>query len=647
MTRRLTLIFAIAGLICLPAAAFGPATHAYIAMQACESNNPDIFFGAMAPDCSQTLSNENPTEASVLNQLTHREFDRVAESCFGLGISTHNGIWGADYYAHLVFTSNPEEIYSVVKIRQLSTEFGISVGSAEGLFEMALDYLIRLENGPEVGTLIVRSAEASGEANAQALADAYAAQLSSRVSGLSLEKAQEDIRYAHDAFKKLTSVYGQQLQQAVEPLRVTLMPLFAGYLGVDVNTAETYFARTIEVCSDYKTEIDRIVSILRPQLYELDCPAMEGEGDGEGEGEEEPYVVDFCESFFSVSTNPLLRQVGDQFMELIVLIDPQTADVNGSFTVDVSNMENPAVEVNGNGITDAANELALLAKILATPGFDNGILTHDSVRAAWEHNWDQLLNGNIGPVYAPVLIPVAPGLLEILVGYVTVGDGGLTSSSYYAASGNGSFGFVAGMMTVLNDGITEKFGLGLNQPELDAADFVRLGALWPDADADGDGYTNRQEYNYFTPAVCFEKSKSSSTIDYVNAALMASICPTCADCPDCVPSVKSLYEVGQSACLRVPGDMAPETAFLWSKAGAEPLEDGRYIGVRCKTLSIPYVQIEDSGTYTCTYGGEKASYSITILVAEQVPLTGVAGLGMLIGVIALGSGIRMLRRGKA
>lgn len=634
------LILCMAG---IQAAAFGPTTHAYIAMLATDSNNSDVIFGAIVPDCTQILGVENAAEASALNHMTHFEPERLAASCFALGFSTHNGTWGADHYAHLVFTADPEEIYSVVKIRQLSTEFGISLGNGEDLFEMALDYLIRVDYGPEIGVLLARSAEASGTANEQALVDAYAAELSARVAGLSLEEAQEDIRHAHAAYRELIKVLGLQMQQSPEPVKAILMPLLAGYLGTDVQTATTYFERAVEICADYKPEMERIASNIRPQLAALECFSAEGEGEPEGE---EPYTVDFCDAFSKVSANPLLSQVGGQFMELIALINPQTADLNGSYLVDVSDMQHPVVDVNGNGLTDAPNELALLAKILATPGFNNGVLTHESVHAAWQHNWNQLLEGNIGSIFAPVLVPMAPGLLEILTGYVTIGDGTLASSSFYAASGSGSFGFVAGMFSVLNDAIVDKFGSGLAQPQLNPEDFVRLGALWPEADADGDGYSNRSEYAYFTPLTCPGAGKSSSAIDYVNAALTASICPDCAECPDCAPTTDTLFRVGRSACLSVPGNMPPETAFQWSKNGLGPLADGRYVGVHCQKLSIPYLQIEDSGTYTCAYGSEKAIYSVTIQVAEKVPLAGFAGLAAATGVMALCGGFRIRRRGK-
>ncbi len=88
---------------------WGPSTHAYIASCVTEGRNLGVLFGAMLPDCNAVIR-DNAAEASCLKKLVHHEFDRLASSALKIGFTTHNSDWGADYYAHLIYSENPEEI---------------------------------------------------------------------------------------------------------------------------------------------------------------------------------------------------------------------------------------------------------------------------------------------------------------------------------------------------------------------------------------------------------------------------------------------------------------------------------------------------------------------------------------------------------
>jgi len=177
-------------LVCCGAQAFGPATHAYLAINATGSTNPDTVWGAMAPDFAQLAKADNPTAAGVLGSMTHFEFPRLAQSCFSMGFSSHNGTWGGDHYAHMIFAAQPEEILSVIVIRQLSQEFSIPIPRGEDLFEAAMDYLVRVDYGPALGAIIERSTAAPDAQDEQAVVDAYASELAARTPGLTAEQAE-------------------------------------------------------------------------------------------------------------------------------------------------------------------------------------------------------------------------------------------------------------------------------------------------------------------------------------------------------------------------------------------------------------------------------------------------------------------------
>jgi hypothetical protein len=255
----------------------------------------------------------------------------------------------------------------------------------------------------------------------------------------------------------------------------------------------------------------------------------EGEAAGEGEGQTgvcapAPIVVDFCADFQRVRNNSLLRQLDAEFQPLVAKLDPAVADINGIYFVDISDLTEPIIEVQGNGILDAGNELALVQAILADPCYDNGRVTHAQLRAAWNANRKQLLEKQIGPL-APSLTALIRGLDNILVGFLCVGGGQVFSSSSNSASGEGSFGIVAGLFQVINDQLIAELGQGFIDPTLDPADFISIEALRYNKNADRDAFTNEQEYAHFPKRVCPVPLKGIDWPEYPIAALDSSIYP--------------------------------------------------------------------------------------------------------------------------
>ncbi len=88
--------------------------------------------------------------------------------------------------------------------------------------------------------------------------------------------------------------------------------------------------------------------------------------------------------------------------------------------------EIPAVEfvgnLSGNGILDIANEFGLIQRIGNDETFDNGVITHEDVYNAWTHNLQQFQT-DMGPTLSAILPGLIPGLQEIFLAYLTLGDG--------------------------------------------------------------------------------------------------------------------------------------------------------------------------------------------------------------------------------
>ncbi len=94
-------------------------------------------------------------------------------------------------------------------------------------------------------------------------------------------------------------------------------------------------------------------------------------------------------------------------------------------------------------------------------------------------------------------------------------------------------------------------------------------------------------------------------------------------CPECEPRRKSIYRVGENICLDIFGETIPENShFTWSKVGADISSNPRISGIHCRNLLIYNAQPEDTGTYICNYGNEKAVYTVHVIVkGETLPIS--------------------------
>ncbi|MFM1920200.1 MAG: Carboxypeptidase regulatory-like domain [Candidatus Hydrogenedentota bacterium] len=215
-------------------------------------------------------------------------------------------------------------------------------------------------------------------------------------------------------------------------------------------------------------------------------------------------VVDFCNLIEDTEFLDFLNgAVGDRDL----------LDVNGTVTI-----EDGVPRVTGNGMPDLSVEFGLLEAILADPQFDNGVLSHAGVRAAWTANLAQMRGQQLGGILAGILDAQLPGLVEMLTAYVTLGDGSYARGS----GGTGSFGFVAALLDQF-DGLLENLtglpgGLLLRDATLDKGDYITLpdlaGTL--QSDADGDGLSNANEYDFFGGSACDDKGEA---IAYSQGAL--------------------------------------------------------------------------------------------------------------------------------
>jgi len=221
--------------------------------------------------------------------------------------------------------------------------------------------------------------------------------------------------------------------------------------------------------------------------------------------------IDFCEGFNAVVTNPLVDLLPEEFKYLLDLLVPPEADVNGQSVIDDSG-ETIVIDVHGNGMRDCDSEMGIISAVLADESLDltaTGGLTHAMVYDAWVAN-EATFAACVGPYWA-LVGSLLPGLPEILLGYMTIGDGAYEEDPEDVYNITGSGGFCAGLLTLLaeNDLLEDPSLAGIENYER-LVDY-----LAPEGDADGDGFTNWDEYQLF--------GLTKGAEEYVEAALDAAI----------------------------------------------------------------------------------------------------------------------------
>ena len=265
---------------------------------------------------------------------------------------------------------------------------------------------------------------------------------------------------------------------------------------------------------------------------------------------------------------------------------PASCDINGgSITIDPPGF-------TGNGMLDAC-EFGVLRACLLDGALDlsgTGGVTHGIAAAAWAHNLARMqtdVGGSDGRA-----LRMLPGLDSILAGMMTLGDS--ASSSMPTA-----LVFALNAAMEMPPGIVAPY----------SGNYSLLGQYFgPDGDADGDGYTNLEEYEYCMPI--------GGQALYIAAALD----PGMAAGSDCVNTAGGAYDEGDAFCLTVPEPVDLGAAFQWYKDG-QPLESGGFVsGTEYRELHIAYLLPEHSGWYSCAYDdGTKApgTFGPVELIVEQ------------------------------
>ncbi len=280
---------------------------------------------------------------------------------------------------------------------------------------------------------------------------------------------------------------------------------------------------------------------------------------------------------------------------------PEECDLNGG------QISIEPIVISGNGMLDSL-EFALITECYNNISIDftaNGGVSHQIAVNAFNHNMQRMINDCGGE--DSIVNTIFYGLPQMLAGYLTLGDSNST--------------MIPTVISIAAQAIDPSFNIRVN---IIVPIYYQLLPQYfgPDGDADGDGWTNKQEYQYFIRSnMSYEEKKQA----YINSALNPDVFPG-SDCEDCRSSstLGGIFEVGTDICLRVPDPVATNSTYTWTKLNGNL--EGRGLNTNCRSLWIPNAQIEDSGTYICEYdNGQKSpsTYTFQVIITEELPISSI------------------------
>lgn len=370
-----------------------------------------------------------------------------------------------------------------------------------------------------------------------------------------------------------------------------------------VGSGDTY---TVTVSLDGSAGTPHLDVLDDDSIVDLDLNPLGGPGTGNGlfthngllDYEDPPPIEEDDFDAFLVQ----MQTVTAPYEELLdgFSFAPDQCDANGGFGgID------PLI-IYGNGLLDSC-EFALINACLRNTSLDwtaNGGVSHAVVAAAWQNNLEQMredLGGTGG-----LALSVLRGLDSILAAFLTLGDpqsAGLPVLLIYAANSY------------------NEFPLDLTVPSM--SDYVLLPEfLGFDGDADGDGVTNMQEYQFFMPLGGEEL--------YVAAALNPAITPE----PQCSNSEGGFFKQGQAFCLIVPDPVDLAGGFQWYKDDVALVDDAFISGSQWRELHISSLRPEDAGVYECLYADETATFGPILVNIYPVPALQPAGIAILAAMLS-------------
>lgn len=247
----------------LPGYTWGWGAHIYIAERVLAPfPNSDMVnqarYGSILPDVYDIRVLLHPGSEPILRDLTHSSgFDMlsgnvngdIALGWFVAGWRTHNQLWGADYFGHVVSPLQPGLPGYVYMKAAALPELG---KAAHGYIEGAIDILIRKKLDGGIGDKIRRAATNRRSTIPYLLSNTYAPPYSPT-----------NLRRAEDIFRGSAAAYGEALDMRGSLNKYAFADTLGRANGIGFKRSLNYLERAIKACDpDFRQAIDAAIVLV-------------------------------------------------------------------------------------------------------------------------------------------------------------------------------------------------------------------------------------------------------------------------------------------------------------------------------------------------------------------------------------------------
>ena len=146
----------------IPAQAFNPATHLYIADNVFPycTNKIDLYYASFAPDLALYVANPEVNWPTAFDDTHYTYMDLRSDAfgstqkAFAKGWLTHNEAWGADHWAHIEYQGNDGYVIEKAGILLMYYPF-LGDDFAHYAIEVAIDLLLKNNHDHKLGAKLL------------------------------------------------------------------------------------------------------------------------------------------------------------------------------------------------------------------------------------------------------------------------------------------------------------------------------------------------------------------------------------------------------------------------------------------------------------------------------------------------------------
>lgn len=240
--------------------------------------------------------------------------------------------------------------------------------------------------------------------------------------------------------------------------------------------------------------------------FSAPVPITEPEGATDGEGEPE-IDLDLLGDMNTLRSNPLGSYIPEPYYSYLFGLDPATGDFNGGVELTVTALpsDNPnkgelvdSIAFLGNGIPDA-QEFSVIEYLIENPDVKTAKISGQEVKNSFIQNRNQIKNKQLGPNLGAPAELLVPGALNLFAVFTMLGDGEVTEQTDNTLKTTGGFATIKGYFGFFAAGVAKLGANPIALPQVQDEDYITLPILGPDGDLDGDGKTNKEEWDAYGP----------------------------------------------------------------------------------------------------------------------------------------------------